>query len=94
MEAGEIRVRVQPRAGSNEITGEREGVLLVRVSAPPVEGKANEAVRKLIADSLRVARGRVAIVRGARSREKTVQVEGFSAENLRRTLIDSRERSS
>ena len=87
MEAGEIRIRVHPRARSTEIAGEREGVLLVRVSAPPVDGKANEALRRLIARSLGVALGRVAIVRGAGAREKGVRVEGFRAEKLRSALL-------
>jgi uncharacterized protein (TIGR00251 family) len=86
--AGEVRVRVQPRARTNEIAGEREGILLVRVSAPPVEGRANEAVLRLIARSLRIARGRVSILRGEGSREKTVRVEGFSAGKLRSALLD------
>jgi uncharacterized protein len=85
--AGEVRVRVQPRARSTEIVGEREGVLLVRVSAPPVEGKANEALRKLIARSLGIARGRVEIVAGAGAREKSVRVEGFSRVKLWRALL-------
>jgi uncharacterized protein (TIGR00251 family) len=62
--------------------GERAGVLHVRVSAPPVEDKANKAVCKLIARSLGIARGRVAIVRGANSREKVVRIEGFSRAEL------------
>jgi uncharacterized protein (TIGR00251 family) len=85
---GEVRVRVQPRARSTEIVGERDGVLLVRVSAPPAEGKANEALCKLIARSLGIARGRVVIVRGAGTREKSVRVEGLSQEKLWRALLD------
>jgi uncharacterized protein (TIGR00251 family) len=88
-EVADIRVRVQPRARRNEIVGEREGVLLVRVSAAPVGGKANEAVRKLIARSLGIAPGRVTIVRGAGARDKSVRVEGFSQVELRTALRDS-----
>jgi uncharacterized protein (TIGR00251 family) len=92
-EAGEIRVRVQPRARSTEIVGERDGVLLVRVSAAPADGKANEALRKLIAGSLGIARGRVGIVRGAGSREKSVRVNGFSREKLWSALLDCAKRA-
>jgi uncharacterized protein (TIGR00251 family) len=88
MEVSEVRVRVQPRARSTEIAGERRGVLLVRVSAPPTDGKANDAVRKLIARSLGVPVGRVSIVRGAATREKSVRVEGFSREGLWKALLE------
>jgi uncharacterized protein YggU (UPF0235/DUF167 family) len=64
-------------------------MVLVRVSAPPADGKANEAVSRLIARSLGVARGRVAIVRGVGAREKTVRVEGLSGEELKSALLGS-----
>src|SRR6266550_4092266 len=52
----QIRVRVQPRARRSELAGERAGALLVRVTAPPVEGRANEAVCRLIAKRAGVSR--------------------------------------
>lgn len=76
--SAELRVRVIPRAGRNEIAGERGGVLLVRVTVPPEGGKANAAVCRLIARALKVAPSRVAIVRGAGAREKVLRVEGVS----------------
>jgi uncharacterized protein (TIGR00251 family) len=81
-----IAVRVQPRAGRDEIAGERGGALVVRVTAPPVGGKANEAVRKLIAKRLGVAPGRVSVVRGASSRDKLVEIEGLDDEAVRHRL--------
>jgi uncharacterized protein (TIGR00251 family) len=86
-EAAELAVRLQPRARRTEIVGERDGALVIRVVEPPVEGKANEALRKLIAKRAGVARGRVSIVRGAASRKKLVRVEGVGAEKLRRSLL-------
>ena len=74
-----IAVRVQPRARRDEVAGEREGTLLVRVTAPPVEGKANEAVRRLLAKRLGIAPGRVSVVRGASSRHKLVEIDGMEA---------------
>lgn len=71
-----IRVRVQPGAKRDEITGSREGVLLVRVTAPPIEGRANKAVCKLLADVAGIAKSRVEVVRGASSREKTIRLNG------------------
>jgi uncharacterized protein len=84
--AAEIRVRLQPRARSTEIVGEREGALVVRVSAPPLDGRANEALRRLIAKRLRIGVGRVSVVRGASSRDKLVAVEGMQPAELRRAL--------
>jgi uncharacterized protein YggU (UPF0235/DUF167 family) len=90
MADGEIRVRLTARAHSDEIAGERDGVLLARVTAPPHEGRANDALRRLIAARARIGVSRVEIVRGARAREKTVRVQGLSAGELRAVLRDTR----
>jgi uncharacterized protein YggU (UPF0235/DUF167 family) len=84
--SAELPVRVQARAGLDEIVGERGGRLLVRIGAAPVGGAANQALRRLIAKRAGVAAGSVAIVRGERSRDKLVRVEGVSAAELRRSL--------
>jgi uncharacterized protein (TIGR00251 family) len=76
-------VRVQPRARRNELVGERDGALLVGVTAPPVDGRANDAVRKLVAKRLGVAPGRVEVARGSRSRDKVLLVEGLDSAELR-----------
>jgi hypothetical protein len=68
------------------MAGERSGRLLIRVSAPPVDGAANTALCRLIAKRAGVARGRVSVVRGKRSRDKTVEVEGMDAGELRAAL--------
>jgi uncharacterized protein len=81
-----IAIRVQPRAPRDEIAGERAGALLVRVTAPPVEGKANDAVCRLLAKRLGVAPRRVAVVRGGSGRDKVVEVEGVDEEALRSEL--------
>jgi uncharacterized protein (TIGR00251 family) len=83
---GRIQVRVQPRARENEIAGERAGALVVRVTAPPVEGKANDAARELLAKRLGVPPSRVSVVRGASSRNKLVEVEGVEGDALRSRL--------
>ena len=71
-----LEVRLTPRASRDEIGDRREGVLQVRVKAPPVDGRANEALRKLIAKRVGVPKSRVTIVRGERSRRKLVAIEG------------------
>jgi uncharacterized protein (TIGR00251 family) len=82
----EIQVRLTPRAGANELAGERDGVVLVRVTAPPHDGRANDALCRLIADRARVGVRRVSVVRGGRSRSKTVRVQGISEAELRAAL--------
>ncbi len=79
-------MRLQPGASREEVVGFRGGALVVRVTAPPVDGKANEALRKLIAKRAGVAKSQVTIARGARSRDKLVRVEGVSESELRRAL--------
>jgi uncharacterized protein (TIGR00251 family) len=82
----DLRVRVQPRAKRSELGGVRAGALVVRVAAPPVEGKANAAVCALLASAAGVPKSRVSVVRGASAREKVVRLEGVSAEALRAAL--------
>jgi uncharacterized protein (TIGR00251 family) len=84
--ACELAVRLQPRARCDEIVGEREGRLVVRVSAPPLEGRANEALCRLIARRAHVSRRSVSVLSGARSREKRLRVEGIGLAELRRAL--------
>jgi uncharacterized protein len=79
-------VRVQPRARREEIAGERDGALIVRVTAPPVDGRANDAVRKLLAKRLGIAPGRVSVVRGATARDKLVEIDGMEPGAVRRAL--------
>jgi len=82
----DLRVRVQPRARSSEIAGMRAGALLVRVAAPPVDGKANAALCALLAETAGVPRSRVTVVRGAGARDKVVRLEGVEAAALRAAL--------
>lgn len=73
-----MSVRVQPRASRAAIVGWREDVLALRVTAPPVEGEANRAVEALLARALGVRGSAVRVVRGERSRDKVVRVEGLN----------------
>lgn len=69
-----IDVHVVPRAARSGVGGWRAGALVVRVTAPPVEGAANEAVVKALAAALGIPRGEIVIERGARGRHKVVTV--------------------
>jgi uncharacterized protein (TIGR00251 family) len=71
-----IQVRLRPRGHADELIGLEAGILQARVSAPPVDGKANKALCRLIAKRAGVAPSRVSVVRGAKSRDKLVRVEG------------------
>ena len=69
-----LTVRLQPRARRDEVVGERNGAIVIRVSAPPVDGRANDALCRLIAKVAGVAPSRVQVVR----------VDGIDAETLHR----------
>jgi hypothetical protein len=81
-----LSVRVQPRASRDEIVGWQGDTLRVRVSAPPVEGEANMAIRRLVARALGVAPGSVELVRGDRSRDKVIRVAGLALADIRMRL--------
>jgi uncharacterized protein (TIGR00251 family) len=73
-----LAIRVMPRAPKNEIGGTRDGRLIVRVTAPPVDSAANDAVIELLARHYGVPKRAVRIVSGERARNKTVEIDGLS----------------
>jgi uncharacterized protein YggU (UPF0235/DUF167 family) len=80
----DVRVRLTPRAkGRDALTGLREGVLTARVSAPPVDGRANAALCALLAAALGVPKSRVEVIRGHTAREKVVRAEGVTDADVR-----------
>ena len=83
-----VELRVVPRASRTAIDGVRAGRLVVRVTAPPVDDAANDAVVKMLADVLDLPRSAVRIVAGATSRNKSVELLGVNAEEARRRLED------
>ncbi len=85
--SGRITVRLTPRAAREEIAGERDGALLVRVTAPPVDGAANEALVRLVAKTVGVPKSAVRIVSGETSRTKILEVTGMDSEVLRTRLV-------
>lgn len=74
-----FRVKVQARARREEIAGAHAGMLRLRVTAPALQGRANEAVIQLLAGELRVSRSSIKIVAGERSPQKVVEVAGVDA---------------
>lgn len=78
--AATLSVRVVPRSSREGVAGFEEGVLRIRLNAPPVEGKANEALVRFLAKALGVPRSRVTLVTGERGRTKIVRIEGVTTE--------------
>jgi uncharacterized protein (TIGR00251 family) len=79
-------VKVHPRAKKNAITGEVGDAFKVALTAPPVDGKANEACIDFFAKVLNVPRSSVTIAAGQTSRNKVIRVAGLSAQEVRRRL--------
>lgn len=77
-----LNVRVIPRASRSAVAGKRGDALLVRLSAPPVDGAANEALVEFLAKTFGRPRRNVTIVAGHRSRDKRVEIEGLSDDEL------------
>ena len=80
-----INVRVIPRSSKNSITWQ-QGILKVHLTAPPVDGAANEALIALLAEQLDVPKRQVTIVRGSTGRQKTVEIAGITEEILKEKI--------
>jgi uncharacterized protein (TIGR00251 family) len=86
-----FQVKVHPRARKNAITGEVGDAVKIALTAPPVEGRANEACVKLLAEFLNVPRSSVTIAAGESSRQKVIRIAGVTAAHVEerlRSLID------
>jgi hypothetical protein len=81
-----LSVKLQPRAAANEIGAALGGELKIKVTAPPVDAAANEALLKLLAATLDCARSRVELIRGHTSRHKQILLHGFQPEEVAEKL--------
>jgi uncharacterized protein (TIGR00251 family) len=88
MAVTDLAVRLTPRADRDAIVGggDEDGVIRVRVTAPPVGGQANMALVKLLAKALGVPKSHLTIVRGQSARDKLVRVEGLDADDAHARL--------
>ena len=84
-----IEVYVQPRASKTELAGTHDGLVKIRIAAPPVENAANLVLIEFIAKHLGIAKRCVRVVSGAASRRKTLEIDGVSAEAVLATLAPS-----
>lgn len=87
MTGAKVQVRLQPRAGRDELVAIREGILVVRVAAPALDGRANRALCRLLAKRLGVAASQVTIVRGTRARDKVVEIDGVDQSAVDARLV-------
>ncbi len=81
-------VRVAPRASRDAIEGEYQGALKVRLTAPPVDDRANDALRRLLAERLNVPVSAVRIVAGGKSRTKRVEISGATKAQILALIIE------
>lgn len=78
-----ITLRVKPRGRKNGIEGVRDGLLLLSVTAAPTDGEANAAVVATLAKALQLSKSSVELIRGHKSREKTIRISGHDVEDLK-----------
>jgi len=81
-----LRVRVQPKASRNELKMDDSGVIRVALTAPPVDGAANLALREFVAKMMGLPKGAVSVVSGEKSREKMLRLDGIGAESVKERL--------
>ncbi len=79
-------IRIQPRASKNEIVQREGGGIKIRLSAPPVDGAANEALIEFLSDRLDVPKSQLEIIAGHTGREKIIRIEGMTASEAERLL--------
>jgi len=77
-----LAAKVTPNAGRNEITGFKEGVLQVRIAAPPDKGKANKELANFLSERLGIKKSSITIIKGQTSRNKVIFIEGISGEEV------------
>lgn len=82
----ELEVYIQPQASKNEIIGEHNGALKVKINAPPVDGAANAELIHFLSKYLKIAKRNITLVRGETNRHKLLQIDGLTLEELKSKL--------
>jgi len=77
-----IQVKVLPRSSRNMIVGNEEGVIKIKLTAPPFEGKANKALKEFLAKRLGLPKKNIEIISGTKSRLKSVRIEGLNIKEI------------
>jgi len=81
-----LAVQVQPNARRNQLMGQKDGVLVIRIAAPPTEGKANRELAKYLGDILGIAKSRVIIQKGVRAKRKLVIIKELDNDRVREII--------
>ena len=87
-EQTKLVVQVQPNASHNEVVGFKQGVLSIRIAAPPVRGKANQELIKYLAEILSIARSQLTIQKGITSKRKLLSIRDSNQDRVIRTITD------
>jgi uncharacterized protein (TIGR00251 family) len=82
-----LRFHIVPNAKVNKVVGEHGAAIKIKLRAPAVEGKANAALRRFLAEELRISQRQIVLERGEKSREKVIRIEGLSEETARERLL-------
>jgi uncharacterized protein (TIGR00251 family) len=82
-----IYINLQPKAARNAFVGLHDGHMKVALRAPPVDGKANDALVEFLAQELGIAKSRVILVKGLSQRKKVLRIEGLSLANVHSVLV-------
>ncbi len=83
-----LPVRIQPRSSKNEIVGEYNGVLKIKLTSPPVEGEANRRCIEFLAKRLKIGKSQIEIIKGGRSRDKMIKIIGLRKADVIKILYN------
>ncbi|HZX36348.1 MAG TPA: DUF167 domain-containing protein [Thermodesulfobacteriota bacterium] len=83
-----LKIYVQPGASKSSISGEHDGYLKIRISSPPVEGKANEALVEFLSDAFDVKKSRIEILEGLKSRKKLLRISGVTMKDVEKLTAE------
>jgi uncharacterized protein len=83
-----IRVHIRPNAKTDTVVGAYGDAIKIKLRAPAVEGKANTALRRFLAEKLSIPQRAIVLERGERSRDKVIRIGGLSEEDIRRCLLE------
>ena len=84
---GRLKLRIVPNAKRDEVLGEHGGAVKIKIAAPAIEGKANEAVLEFIAEKLGVHRREITLIAGEKSRDKLIEIASLDATEARARLL-------
>jgi uncharacterized protein len=84
---GTVHVHVVPNAKIDNVVGDYGGAIKIKLRAAAVEGKANSALIRFLAERLKIPQRQIILIRGQKSRDKTIRIDGLSEGELRRQLL-------